>query len=81
VSKEDFFSWTVALLLFLLLSLCSREFAELLEKYGSNGSTGSTRNSPIQQSMYILSSLHEMHIIEILYTFIFVHGFRISLFI
>ncbi|XP_068452251.1 syntaxin-binding protein 4 isoform X3 [Clinocottus analis] len=26
-----------------------REFAELLEKYGSNGSTGSTRNSPIQQ--------------------------------
>ncbi|XP_038595211.1 syntaxin-binding protein 4 isoform X3 [Micropterus salmoides] len=27
-----------------------REFAELLEKYGSNGSTGSTRNSPIQQA-------------------------------
>ncbi|XP_065820456.1 syntaxin-binding protein 4 isoform X2 [Labrus bergylta] len=26
-----------------------REFSELLEKYGSNGSTGSTRNSPIQQ--------------------------------
>lgn len=26
-----------------------REFAELMEKYGSNGSTGSTRNSPIQQ--------------------------------
>uniref|UniRef100_W5KTI3 Si:dkeyp-72e1.9 n=1 Tax=Astyanax mexicanus TaxID=7994 RepID=W5KTI3_ASTMX len=26
----------------------AREFAELLEKYGSNGSTGSTRNSPIQ---------------------------------
>lgn len=26
-----------------------KEFAELLEKYGSNGSTGSTRNSPIQQ--------------------------------
>ncbi|XP_037333035.2 syntaxin-binding protein 4 isoform X4 [Pungitius pungitius] len=26
-----------------------REFAELLEKYGSNSSTGSTRNSPIQQ--------------------------------
>ncbi|XP_035771079.1 syntaxin-binding protein 4 [Neolamprologus brichardi] len=26
-----------------------REFADLLEKYGSNGSTGSTRNSPIQQ--------------------------------
>ncbi|XP_030206280.1 syntaxin-binding protein 4 isoform X2 [Gadus morhua] len=25
-----------------------REFAELLEKYGSNSSTGSTRNSPIQ---------------------------------
>ncbi|KAK7938841.1 hypothetical protein WMY93_002167 [Mugilogobius chulae] len=27
-----------------------RDFAELMEKYGSNGSTGSTRNSPIQQS-------------------------------
>lgn len=27
-----------------------REFAELMEKYGSNGSTGSTRNSPIQQT-------------------------------
>ncbi|XP_059414394.1 syntaxin-binding protein 4-like isoform X2 [Carassius carassius] len=27
-----------------------REFAELLEKYSSNGSTGSTRNSPIQHS-------------------------------
>ncbi|XP_072298464.1 syntaxin-binding protein 4 isoform X4 [Eucyclogobius newberryi] len=27
-----------------------REFAELMEKYGSNGSTGSTRNSPVQQS-------------------------------
>ncbi|XP_034567779.1 syntaxin-binding protein 4 isoform X2 [Notolabrus celidotus] len=26
-----------------------REFSELLEKYGSSGSTGSTRNSPIQQ--------------------------------
>lgn len=26
-----------------------KEFADLLEKYGSNGSTGSTRNSPIQQ--------------------------------
>uniref|UniRef100_M3ZYD6 Si:dkeyp-72e1.9 n=1 Tax=Xiphophorus maculatus TaxID=8083 RepID=M3ZYD6_XIPMA len=29
----------------------AREFAELLEKYGSNGSTGSTRNSPIQQRL------------------------------
>ncbi|XP_062307024.1 syntaxin-binding protein 4 isoform X2 [Osmerus eperlanus] len=28
-----------------------REFAELLEKYGSNSSTGSTRNSPIQQGI------------------------------
>ncbi|XP_051789572.1 syntaxin-binding protein 4 isoform X2 [Erpetoichthys calabaricus] len=27
-----------------------REFAELLEKYGSSGSAGSSRNSPIQQS-------------------------------
>lgn len=27
-----------------------REFAELMEKYGSNGSTGSTRNSPVQQT-------------------------------
>ncbi|KAM4635732.1 syntaxin-binding protein 4 isoform 2-T2 [Polymixia lowei] len=26
-----------------------REFAELLDKYGSNGSTGSTRTSPVQQ--------------------------------
>ncbi|XP_056096579.1 syntaxin-binding protein 4 isoform X3 [Rhinichthys klamathensis goyatoka] len=34
----------------------SREFAELLEKYGSNGSTGSTRNSPIQQSRYLDST-------------------------
>ncbi|XP_067231428.1 syntaxin-binding protein 4 isoform X2 [Chanodichthys erythropterus] len=33
-----------------------REFAELLEKYGSNGSTGSTRNSPIQQSRYLDST-------------------------
>lgn len=36
--------WTLHLFL-----LKRREFAELLEKYGSNGSTGSTRNSPIQQ--------------------------------
>ena len=28
-----------------------REFAELLEKYGSNSSAGSTRNSPIQQGI------------------------------
>ncbi|KAM8824986.1 syntaxin-binding protein 4 isoform 3-T3 [Synchiropus picturatus] len=28
-----------------------KEFAELMEKYGSNGSTGSTRNSPIQQGI------------------------------
>lgn len=27
-----------------------REFADLMEKYGSNSSTGSTRNSPIQQT-------------------------------
>ncbi|MED6288837.1 hypothetical protein CHARACLAT_030372, partial [Characodon lateralis] len=33
-----------------------REFAELLEKYGSNGSTGSTRNSPIQQGGRVLDS-------------------------
>ncbi|XP_042248682.1 syntaxin-binding protein 4 isoform X2 [Thunnus albacares] len=33
-----------------------REFAELLEKYGSNGSTGSTRNSPIQQGSRYLDS-------------------------
>ncbi|XP_073695416.1 syntaxin-binding protein 4 isoform X3 [Garra rufa] len=33
-----------------------REFAELLEKYGSNGSTGSTRNSPIQHSRYLDST-------------------------
>ncbi|XP_034449155.1 syntaxin-binding protein 4 isoform X2 [Hippoglossus hippoglossus] len=33
-----------------------REFAELLEKYGSNGSTGSTRNSPIQQGNRFLES-------------------------
>ncbi|KAM9391621.1 LOW QUALITY PROTEIN: syntaxin-binding protein 4 [Pholidichthys leucotaenia] len=33
-----------------------REFAELLEKYGSNGSTGSTRNSPIQQGGRYLDS-------------------------
>lgn len=32
-----------------------KEFAELLEKYGSNGSTGSTRNSPIQQGRQILT--------------------------
>ncbi|XP_062307030.1 syntaxin-binding protein 4 isoform X8 [Osmerus eperlanus] len=33
-----------------------REFAELLEKYGSNSSTGSTRNSPIQQAGRYLDS-------------------------
>ncbi|XP_028311204.1 syntaxin-binding protein 4 isoform X2 [Gouania willdenowi] len=33
-----------------------REFAELLEKYGSNGSTGSTRNSPVQQGSRLLDS-------------------------
>uniref|UniRef100_UPI0037E95223 syntaxin-binding protein 4 isoform X2 n=1 Tax=Semicossyphus pulcher TaxID=241346 RepID=UPI0037E95223 len=33
-----------------------REFSELLEKYGSNGSTGSTRNSPIQQGGRYLES-------------------------
>nr|XP_033499777.1 syntaxin-binding protein 4 isoform X2 [Epinephelus lanceolatus] len=33
-----------------------REFAELLEKYGSNGRTGSTRNSPIQQGGRYLDS-------------------------
>ncbi len=38
----------------LLFSLDRKEFAELLEKYGSNGSTGSTRNSPIQQGRRIL---------------------------
>uniref|UniRef100_A0A3P9B360 Si:dkeyp-72e1.9 n=1 Tax=Maylandia zebra TaxID=106582 RepID=A0A3P9B360_9CICH len=32
------------------------EFADLLEKYGSNGSTGSTRNSPIQQGRYLDST-------------------------
>uniref|UniRef100_A0A3Q3WD43 PDZ domain-containing protein n=1 Tax=Mola mola TaxID=94237 RepID=A0A3Q3WD43_MOLML len=34
----------------------AKEFAELLEKYGSNGSTGSTRNSPIQQGRYLDST-------------------------
>ncbi|KAG7504315.1 syntaxin-binding protein 4-like [Solea senegalensis] len=33
-----------------------REFAELMDKYGSNGSTGSTRNSPIQQGGRCLES-------------------------
>ncbi|XP_036445782.1 syntaxin-binding protein 4 [Colossoma macropomum] len=33
-----------------------REFAELLEKYGSSGSTGSTRNSPIQHGRYLDST-------------------------
>ncbi|XP_077591582.1 syntaxin-binding protein 4 isoform X2 [Stigmatopora nigra] len=33
-----------------------KEFANLLEKYGSNGSTGSTRNSPIQQGGRYLES-------------------------
>uniref|UniRef100_A0A3P9HKG8 Si:dkeyp-72e1.9 n=1 Tax=Oryzias latipes TaxID=8090 RepID=A0A3P9HKG8_ORYLA len=34
----------------------AREFADLLQKYGSTGSTGSTRNSPIQQSRYLDST-------------------------
>ncbi|KAF6732820.1 Syntaxin-binding protein 4 [Oryzias melastigma] len=33
-----------------------REFADLLQKYGSTGSTGSTRNSPIQQGSRFLDS-------------------------
>ncbi|XP_057201853.1 syntaxin-binding protein 4 isoform X3 [Triplophysa rosa] len=33
-----------------------QEFAELLEKYGSTGSTGSTRNSPIQHTGRYLDS-------------------------
>ncbi|KAF4093080.1 hypothetical protein AMELA_G00028790 [Ameiurus melas] len=33
-----------------------KEFAELMEKYGSNGSTGSTRNSPIQHTGRYLDS-------------------------
>nr|XP_055048576.1 syntaxin-binding protein 4 isoform X2 [Misgurnus anguillicaudatus]XP_055048594.1 syntaxin-binding protein 4 isoform X2 [Misgurnus anguillicaudatus] len=33
-----------------------REFSELLEKYGSTGSTGSTRNSPIQHTGRYLDS-------------------------
>ncbi|XP_034166008.2 syntaxin-binding protein 4 isoform X2 [Pangasianodon hypophthalmus] len=33
-----------------------KEFAELMEKYGSNGSTGSTRNSPIQHTGKYLDS-------------------------
>ncbi|XP_065127924.1 syntaxin-binding protein 4 isoform X1 [Paramisgurnus dabryanus] len=33
-----------------------REFSELLEKYGSTGSTGSTRNSPIQHAGRYLDS-------------------------
>ncbi|XP_061568506.1 syntaxin-binding protein 4 isoform X2 [Cololabis saira] len=33
-----------------------REFADLLEKYGSNSSTGSTRNSPVQQGGRLLDS-------------------------
>ncbi|XP_019747856.1 syntaxin-binding protein 4 isoform X2 [Hippocampus comes] len=33
-----------------------KEFADLMEKYGSNGSTGSTRNSPIQQGGRYLES-------------------------
>ena len=36
---------------FFALFFLRREFAELLEKYGSNSSTGSTRNSPIQQGI------------------------------
>uniref|UniRef100_A0A3Q3DJG6 Si:dkeyp-72e1.9 n=1 Tax=Hippocampus comes TaxID=109280 RepID=A0A3Q3DJG6_HIPCM len=34
----------------------AKEFADLMEKYGSNGSTGSTRNSPIQQGRYLEST-------------------------
>ncbi|XP_019906346.1 syntaxin-binding protein 4 isoform X3 [Esox lucius] len=34
-----------------------REFTELMEKYGSNSSTGSTRNSPIQHGMTSLPVL------------------------
>ncbi|XP_060749082.1 syntaxin-binding protein 4 isoform X3 [Tachysurus vachellii] len=33
-----------------------KEFAELMEKYGSSSSTGSTRNSPIQHSRYLDST-------------------------
>ncbi|KAM9474560.1 syntaxin-binding protein 4 [Salvelinus alpinus] len=33
-----------------------REFSELLEKYGSSTSTGSTRNSPIQHGRYLDST-------------------------
>ncbi|KAL4659010.1 syntaxin-binding protein 4-like [Arapaima gigas] len=33
-----------------------KEFAELLEKYGSSGSTGSTRNSPVQHGRYMDST-------------------------
>ncbi|KAK6312473.1 hypothetical protein J4Q44_G00181370 [Coregonus suidteri] len=33
-----------------------REFSELLEKYGSSSSTGSTRNSPIQHGRYLDST-------------------------
>ncbi|XP_062841067.1 syntaxin-binding protein 4 [Trichomycterus rosablanca] len=32
------------------------EFADLMEKYGSNGSTGSTRNSPVQHAGRFLDS-------------------------
>lgn len=35
---------------FHFISSSRKEFAELMEKYGSSGSTGSTRNSPIQHS-------------------------------
>ncbi|XP_037834654.1 syntaxin-binding protein 4 isoform X2 [Kryptolebias marmoratus] len=38
-----------------------REFAELMEKYGSNSSTGSTRNSPIQQGCGELVSTSSSH--------------------
>ncbi|XP_035387724.1 syntaxin-binding protein 4 isoform X2 [Electrophorus electricus] len=36
-----------------------REFAELLEKYGSHSSTDSTRNSPIQHGRYLDSTSSE----------------------
>lgn len=45
----------------LFISLKRREFAELLEKYGSNGSTGSTRNSPIQQGRHTVCTTLDIH--------------------
>lgn len=48
--RDIFISDKTADLIIILIFFTNRkEFAELLEKYGSNGSTGSTRNSPIQQ--------------------------------